>query len=184
MYNHINIYRSNIAPGALPISRRHGKFHSTINILFFNSKMRFITVAIFSFIVVACDPGVTLTFNIDNESDFNLHVRFMVDSSWARIGEVGDSTLPLVEDGTFQLYLYQDLGTPHDLEDSISEILIFIELYYNDSLVYKQNPTVRELWEYEEEKDWMGSGTSTYTLKIKNDDLSIGGAGDNLRRRI
>ena len=134
-------------------------------------KHRFFIILLFA--IIACDPSGKFIFNVSNESDYDLEVNFKVDTNWAEIGEVADTQFQIKTNSIYELFHFWLLGGPYDLGDSFSEIIVFIELYLNDTLVYEQNPTIREQWEYVEEEKWDGGGSATYTLRINNDELSM-----------
>jgi len=130
-----------------------------------------ITTVILLSIIIGCDPGGTFIFNIDNGSEYDLMAHYKINSGWG--SDEIDSTMEITSGEEQEIYRFHQLGGPYDIGDGIKERLAFVELYHEDTLVYEQNPVDRDLWQYNEEKDWIGSGTATYTLEIKNEQLNI-----------
>ena len=121
-----------------------------------NTSLLAIILALF----VACDGVVYVEVYIDNESDYDLELHY-------RTGGSENESNMTVQVGTHNLIHSYEIGAIHaELYSHIK----YVELYYQDLLVYDQNPIMEKLWDtgYTDNDEGI-----MYTLIIRNEDLDI-----------
>jgi len=122
--------------------------------------IKLISLGFFMLLIIACDGKVYVEVYIDNESDYDLELHYSVG------GNENKSIAP-IQNGTSILIHSYEISVLHS---ELSAHIKYIELYYQDSLVYQQYPIDETMWE----REWIDDGeTSSYTLFIDNEDLNI-----------
>ena len=106
-------------------------------------------------VIIACDLEITMDVYVVNSSSYDLEARYEV--------EPNDQlkSLSISSGQECLIFIYSAPG-PHA---SIEEAMNYVKLYYQDSLVYEQNPIDYHLWEYKDSKHY---------LTITDEDLNIG----------
>jgi len=121
---------------------------------------RLFRVIIFSIVViafVACGFSARMGIIIVNDSDLDLRVEHGFNPS---------DTILNVESG--QAGTFVDGTGPSD-EIGLADAVSHVRLYFEDSLVYEQDPLTPEAWI----ENWINDDHVTYTLTITNDSLAI-----------
>ena len=111
---------------------------------------------VFAFpMIIACDLATTMDVYVVNNSNYDLEARYEVEP-------YDQQRSVSISSGQEYLIITYSAPGPHA---SIEEAMNYVKLYYQDSLVYEQNPIDYHLWEYKDSKHY---------LTITDDDLDIG----------
>jgi len=129
-----------------------------------------VAIVILTMFTLGCDPDVTTTYEVQNKTDSSYTLVYATYSE-------PDSTI-LLRPQSSRILLWQSMWATDvfDARDSIANIIRFLELYNSDSiLVYEQNPTLPEAWDFESNQKSMFlmnmGGTATHRFVITEDIL-------------
>ena len=122
--------------------------------------IKLISLGFFMLLIIACDGKVYVEVYIDNESDYDLELHYKI------TGNIDESTKLVKAKDITMIHSYSRGAIVADVSDEIE----YIELYFQDTLVYQQNPINVLLWDSGYTDDNEGH---TKTLIIKNEDLDI-----------
>ena len=118
-------------------------------------------------LLTSCDPGTSESFFLENNSDYEVTVKY---ENWE-----SDSVI-LVPPQKNQLiyHSYAHLGTAHDLGEDFLDWADTLSLTIDDSLKIKKNYLDRSNWSLKiiaGEDGLTDGGESLYTLTIDNGDI-------------
>ena len=121
--------------------------------------IKFIPLVLIMLLIIACDSAIYTEVYINNETEYDLELHYQI------YGGV-DSTMFVQANKQYLIHSY----SISVLHSPVDENINYVELYYQDTLVYEQNPINGSLWDQE----WIDDNeTSAHTLVIRNMDLDI-----------
>ena len=98
-----------------------------------------------TFIITSCDPGETVRYSIDNQSDFNIQVYYEAQN---KNRDIFDTLKIVYKENYSEFYTLVHIGNGFD------DTLGFLTNNFDSIKIYINNDTLQLTKDYEQRKNW------------------------------